>query len=71
MQNYSAKSEIRMNLEKVNKKGVTLYLDGALASPTKIACQCVRENLQYMADYVLDDEGVLKEVRYDRISCIS
>lgn len=56
------------SLENACKKGVALFLEGAPASPGEIAGKCVGEDSVYMADYVLDDSGVLRELRYDRIS---
>lgn len=57
------------NLENVCRHGIPLYMDGLPASPETIADYCVRENddVTYMPDYVMDETGHLKEVRYDRI----
>lgn len=59
---------LKEKLENVRKSGVRLFLEGKPASPEDIADKCVCENAIYMADYVLDDEGRLKELRYDRIT---
>lgn len=59
---------LREKLENVRRSGVSLYLEGKPASPEMIADKCVCENTIYMADYVLDDEGNLKELRYDRVT---
>ncbi len=55
-------------LRTMEKAGVRLYLDGLQVSSEKIALNCVREEALYMPDYVTDDEGRLKEIRYDKIS---
>lgn len=59
---------LREKLESVRKSGVSLFLEGKPASPKTIADKCVREDAIYMADYVLDEDGRLKELRYDRIT---
>ncbi|MDE5801570.1 MAG: hypothetical protein K2I22_01465 [Lachnospiraceae bacterium] len=59
---------LKEKLESVRKSGVSLFLEGKPASPKAIADKCVREDAIYMADYVLDEDGRLKELRYDRIT---
>lgn len=60
---------MKQRLEQIAECGVSLYLDGQEASPKKITDVCmVREKGVYMPDYITDDDGVLKEVRYDKIS---
>ncbi|MBQ8591311.1 MAG: hypothetical protein IJ485_00970 [Lachnospiraceae bacterium] len=59
---------IKTRLENIVHSGVNLYLDGRRVSPQEIAdIYAVREDVAYMPDYVTDDRGVLKEVRYDKI----
>ncbi len=55
-------------LENSQKKGVALYLNGRSATPDEIADCCVNEETLYMPDYVMDDAGILKEIRYDKIT---
>ncbi len=55
-------------LEQVQRHGVYLFLEGKPATPRDIADKCVCEDADYMADYVLSDEGILKELRYDRVA---
>lgn len=59
---------LKEKLEQVQSTGVSLFLEGEPATPAVIAEKCVCENMIYMADYVLDDNGILKELRYDRIT---
>ncbi len=54
-------------LEYNQKKGVALYLNGRSATPDEIASRCVNEEPLYMPDYVMDEAGILKEIRYDEI----
>ena len=61
-------SALNLRLRTMENAGVRLYLDGIPASPKKIAKQCVNEESLYMPDYVTDNEGKIKEIRYDRIS---
>lgn len=47
---------------------VAVYVDGKLSAPSKVTEACkVQEGYSYMADYVLDESGNLREIRYDRV----
>lgn len=59
---------LREKLEQVQRQGVYLFLEGKPSTPQAIASKCVCEDADYMADYVLTEEGVLKELRYDRVA---
>lgn len=58
---------LKAKLEDILDHGIELYLDGQPASPSRIAERFVREDAVYMPDFVLDEEGVLTQVRYDEI----
>lgn len=58
---------MRARLEAILDRGIELYLDGQPASPSRIAERFVREDAVYMPDFVLNEEGVLTQVRYDEI----
>lgn len=46
-----------------------LYFEGRISSPEEITIQsCQEHGAVYMADYVLDDSGQLRELRYDRVN---
>lgn len=60
-------NSLKSQLEKLEKKGVKLYFDGAPSSTEDIVKKCVNEDTVYMPDYVTDENGKLKEIRYDRI----
>lgn len=64
------KSEQRLQekLKQVQQSGVSLFIEGQPATPEVIAKKCVCEETTYMADYVLDDAGILKELRYDKVT---
>lgn len=59
---------LKDRLEDVHKNGVELFLEGEPSSPGEIAGKCISEENIYMADYVLDDVGVLRQLRYDKVS---
>jgi hypothetical protein len=60
--------KMKDDLEAYNEQGVTLRLSGKKASSARIAnvC-CIRECGLYMGDYVLDDNGKLVEICFDKI----
>lgn len=62
------KSGFAQKLSHAQQSGVALYLDGRPSSPDDIAARYVCENTNYMADYVLDPAGKLRELRYDRVT---
>lgn len=62
------KQHLKEKLEQVQRSGVGLFLEGKPTTPEAIAGKCVCEDFTYMADYVLDDNGVLKELRYDKVT---
>ncbi len=55
-------------LQSMERAGVRLYLDGVPATSEMIAKKCVNEDTFYMPDYITDNEGKIKEIRYDKIS---
>lgn len=58
---------LKARLEDILDQGIELYLDGQPASPSKIAERFVREDSVYMPDFVINEEGILTQVRYDEI----
>lgn len=65
-----SKSEMmsmRDRLEAILDQGIELYLEGRPASPDGIVERFVREDTVYMPDFVINEEGVLTQVRYDKI----
>jgi len=65
----SKKATILSSLTNISDMGITLYLNGKAATPEEIAVCCVNDSPKsmYMPDYVLDDKGKLKEIRYDKV----
>lgn len=58
----------KCRLEGVLRRGVELYLEGKPTSPADILECMVNEEALYMPDFVLDDNGELIQIRYDRIN---
>ena len=61
-------SSVKKRLLQYEKAGVKLYLDGNPSDTDHIMQRCVREDAAYMADYIADEAGKVKEIRYDQIS---
>lgn len=62
-----AQKEISKKLCRSLKEGALLYMDGELAPPSKISTMMLHERENYMADYVTDEKGFVKEIHYNKI----
>lgn len=62
-----ARKKIKSDLCRSLKQGTLLYMDGKLAAPSQISDRMVRESGDYMADYVTDEAGHIREIHYDKI----
>ena len=61
--------ELFSELEKYERIGINMRLDGHPASPQQIVtAHMVRENTSYMRDYVLSEDGCVKELRFNQLS---
>lgn len=58
---------LRTRLEKMERAGVRLYVNGMLSTSEYIVGHCINEDTVYMPDYVTDESGRVKEIRYDKI----
>ncbi len=71
---YDEKAEVkemeaaRKNMLQLRQRGVGLYLDGKAVLPVEAVAKAVRENSPYMADYVLDAQGAIEQVRFDKVT---
>ena len=55
--------------KKQDWSNVEVYVDGHPTTQDEVAKICsVSEEYSYMADFIIDDDGFLKEIRYDRIN---
>lgn len=59
---------LKQYLEQYERSGIKLYLNGVPSNTEFIVSHCVNEDTVYMPDYVTDESGKVKEIRYDRIS---
>ena len=48
--------------------GIAVTLEGELQPLFEIADICMREEGEYMGDFILDNQGKLVEIRYDKIN---
>lgn len=61
------KMQLFAELQKIEQKGITLWLEGLPSSSFGITnAVFVNEDNSYMRDYIYD-EGVLKELRFDKV----
>lgn len=57
-----------LELETLQGFGATIWLDGKLTSPLEASnAVFVNEEDNYMRDYVLDEGGVVRELRFDKV----
>lgn len=66
--NKEDSSLLRARLSVLEKAGIKLYLNGVPSTTEYIVENCVREDTVYMPDYITDERGNIKEVRYDKVS---
>lgn len=64
----SAREEMQTLWNQMQNCGVELYVDGEAVSPVEAAVRTVRENSPYMADYVIGENGVIRQVRFDKVT---
>ena len=64
----AVREHMLLRLEQMRQSGVELYVDGREVLPAEAVSKAVRENSPYMADYVLDEAGVIEQVRFDKVT---
>jgi len=52
------------------QKNLEVYMDDKRITLEEALSRCVQERAVYMPDYVLDEKGVLKQLRFDRIDLL-
>lgn len=72
MQDYYEKNnqeytEVKLFLESMQNKGAKLYFDGKAVGSNEAAGRLIREEHQYMADYVIGEKGNVEQIRFDRV----
>ena len=65
--NYFDKLLLIDELSKAANEGAVLYINDKIAPPEIIAECCMKGAAVYMPDYVMDERGTLKEIRFDKI----
>lgn len=57
-----------LELTSLENRGITIWMEGIQCNSEQAAAElCINEENFYMRDYVFD-EGVLKELHFDRLS---
>ena len=64
----SEETSLRNALVAYENAGIALTLRGRPSTPRELARLCViREKGCYMGDYIQDEKGKLKEIRFDKV----
>lgn len=70
-------SPVNRNIEEVlrdqlggEQKQLEVYVDNERTTLEDALKRCVQERSVYMPDYVLDENGVLEQLRFDRIDLL-
>lgn len=58
---------LRYQLGSRQKRSLEVYIDNELTTLEEALTRCVQERTVYMPDYVLDENGVLEQLRFDKI----
>lgn len=62
------KQKLLIELENIQNLGVMIFLDGMESNPSTVTNMlCVNEERSFMRDYVTDEKGVWRELRFDSI----
>lgn len=61
-------TEVKLFLENMQNKGAVLYFDGKAVGSKEAAGRLIREEHQYMADYVIGENGNVEQIRFDKIN---
>lgn len=66
--NGQERQRLLIELENIQNLGVTIFLDGVASSPQNVTnVLYVNEEHNFMRDYVKDEKGVWRELRFDSI----
>ncbi|MCR4891057.1 MAG: hypothetical protein K5989_02555 [Lachnospiraceae bacterium] len=68
MGKYTQKLKLFASLSHYVDRGVELYLKGEPSSPERTADVVMESDGGYMADFVRDNVGTLREIRFDRVT---
>ncbi len=62
-----AKCALEYQLNVMRKRELKVYMDNQQVTLEEALTRCVQERTVYMPDYVMDENGILEQVRFDRI----
>ena len=62
-----AEMEMIPYLRKMQESGVDLFVDGEAVRFEEVVRHTIQDPCAYMADYVLDEKGAVKQIRFDRV----
>ena len=63
----SGKKHLLYMLNGYADKGVDIYVSNRYMTPRSTANKVMDNASRYMADFIMDDSGAVREIRYDRI----
>lgn len=58
---------LRSHLGGIQKKNLEVYVGNERMTLEDALDRCVQERTVYMPDYILDENGILEQLRFDRI----
>ncbi|MBQ7925251.1 MAG: hypothetical protein IJ335_03055 [Lachnospiraceae bacterium] len=58
---------LRYRLESKGEPDLEVYIDNRRTTLEEALARCVHERSVYMPDYILDENGVLEQIRFDKI----
>lgn len=61
---------LNQQMDSEQKKSLEVYMDNKPTTLEEALKRCVQERTVYMPDYVLDENGVLEQLRFDRIDLL-
>lgn len=64
---FHSRARMLSYLDGLKNSGVEFFVDGEAVLPGDAVRRTVQEQQTYMADYVLGENGVVKQVRFDRV----
>lgn len=66
--NGREKQRLLIELENIRNRGIMIFLEGIPCSPLTVTdILYVNETNDFMRDYVTDEKGVWRELRFDKI----
>lgn len=63
----NAEYALEHQLNVMRKRELKVYMDNQPVTLEEALERCVQERTVYMPDYVMDENGILEQVRFDRI----